>query len=250
VIYRPGSNNEGHNILINQAAARYFGFTVQGAVGKTVRVNKEAVHIVAVLNDNASRGAAPGDPAHRLSQCQDQFRHTLGTADRSGHSGRYRFIDRTWHAMAPSTAISRSFLDDSFEKLIAPTRSKAHCSESLSQSLSWIAALGLFGLAAFSVDRRTKEIGIRKGVRRTRPRRGDPAVVAILRPGADRQCDRLALAWYYLRGWLQGFASHIVLSPLYFAAAGLAALLIAWITVLSHALRVARANPIHALRYE
>ena len=58
------------------------------------------------------------------------------------------------------------------------------------------------------------------------------------------------LAWYYLRGWLQGFASHIALSPLYFAAAGIAALVIAWATVLSHALHVARANPIHALRTE
>ena len=58
------------------------------------------------------------------------------------------------------------------------------------------------------------------------------------------------LAWYYLQNWLQGFAYRITLSPIYFAAAGLAALLIAWVTVFSHALRVARSNPIHALRYE
>jgi putative ABC transport system permease protein len=50
--------------------------------------------------------------------------------------------------------------------------------------------------------------------------------------------------------WLQGFADRIPLSPLYFLAAGLAALLIAWGTVFTHALRVARANPINALRYE
>ena len=58
------------------------------------------------------------------------------------------------------------------------------------------------------------------------------------------------LSWYYLHGWLQGFALRITLSPVYFAAAGMAALLIAWLTVLSHALRVARANPVHALRAE
>jgi putative ABC transport system permease protein len=49
---------------------------------------------------------------------------------------------------------------------------------------------------------------------------------------------------------LQGFAYRVPLSPLYFGAAGFAALLIAWATILAHALRVARANPIHALRYE
>ena len=58
------------------------------------------------------------------------------------------------------------------------------------------------------------------------------------------------VAWYYLHGWLQGFAYRIPLSPLYFLGAGLVALLIAWATVFSHARRVAGANPIHALRYE
>jgi putative ABC transport system permease protein len=58
------------------------------------------------------------------------------------------------------------------------------------------------------------------------------------------------IAWYYLQDWLKGFAYRIELSPVYFITAGLAALLIAWLTILAHALRVARANPIHALRYE
>jgi putative ABC transport system permease protein len=58
------------------------------------------------------------------------------------------------------------------------------------------------------------------------------------------------LAWYYLNGWLNDFAYRIVLSPLYFVAAGAVALLIAWVTVLVHAVRVARATPIGALRYE
>jgi putative ABC transport system permease protein len=53
-----------------------------------------------------------------------------------------------------------------------------------------------------------------------------------------------------LRDWLRGFAYHIALNPLYFVVAGFAALLIAWATILAHAVRVARANPIHALRYE
>jgi putative ABC transport system permease protein len=58
------------------------------------------------------------------------------------------------------------------------------------------------------------------------------------------------VAWYYLHVWLQNFAYRIPLSPVYFAAAGLAALLIAWATIIAHAVRVARANPIRALRYE
>ena len=100
------------------------------------------------------------------------------------------------------------------------------------------------------MGRRTKEIGIRKVFgARTRD------VVALLLwqfsiPVLVANLIAWPLAWYYLHGWLQGFASHIALSPLYFVAAGFAALVIAWVTVFAHAHRVARANPIHALRTE
>ncbi len=58
------------------------------------------------------------------------------------------------------------------------------------------------------------------------------------------------MAWYYLHDWLKTFAYHVPLSPFYFLGAGTVALLIAWATVFVHALRVASANPIRALRYE
>src|SRR6185437_6463672 len=58
------------------------------------------------------------------------------------------------------------------------------------------------------------------------------------------------VAYYYLHGWLEGYAYRIPLSPLYFIGAGAVALIIAWATVIVHAAHVARANPVHALRYE
>jgi len=58
------------------------------------------------------------------------------------------------------------------------------------------------------------------------------------------------VAYYYLHGWLESYAYRVSLNPLYFVGVGFAALLIAWATVFAHASRVARANPIHALRYE
>ena len=58
------------------------------------------------------------------------------------------------------------------------------------------------------------------------------------------------VAYYYLHHWLAGYAYRIELSPLYFVAVGTAALGVAWITVLGHAMRVARRNPIFAMRYE
>jgi putative ABC transport system permease protein len=108
----------------------------------------------------------------------------------------------------------------------------------------------LFGLAAFTASRRTREIGIRKAFgARTR----DLVFLLLWQfsiPVLIANAVAWPVAWYYLHDWLQGFAYRINLSPFYFLAAGFTALLIAWATIFAHALRVARANPIHALRYE
>ena len=152
--------------------------------------------------------------------------------------------------MSPSTAISRSFLDDSFAMLYDSDRKQGEMFGAFVGIAIFIACLGLFGLAAFTAGRRTKEIGIRKVFgARTRD------VVFLLLwqfsiPVLLANLIAWPLAWYYLHDWLQGFAYRIALSPLYFLGAGLAALLIAWATIFAHALRVARANPVHALRYE
>jgi putative ABC transport system permease protein len=246
----PDAHNDGHNLLINEAAARYFGFTVQSALGKTIRMDKDSLHIVGVLRDVHFKGA------HK------QVGPSLFVNDREGSNvvsvrltgqdipGAIAFVDRLWRRMSPSTAISRSFLDDSFADLYRADVKQGELLATFVAIAIAISALGLFGLAAFSAERRTQEIGIRKVFgARTRD------IVFLLLwqfsiPVLIANLIAWPIAWYYLRDWLHGFAYRIPLNPLYFAAAGLAALLIAWATVLSHALRVARANPIHALRYE
>jgi putative ABC transport system permease protein len=253
VINSPDAHNDGHNILINEAAARYLGFTVQGAVGKTIRQGdqfKDSLHIVGVLRDAGFRGA------------RKQVQPTMFFNDRKysnvvsvrftgrGVPGVIDFVDSLWHRMMPSVAISRSFLDDSFADLYRADVQQGEMFATFVAIAIAISALGLFGLAAFTAERRTKEIGIRKAfgarnrdiVRLLLWQFSVPVLVANL--------IAWPIAWYYLQDWLHGFAYRIPLSPLYFVAAGFAALLIAWATVLSHALRVARANPIHALRYE
>jgi putative ABC transport system permease protein len=113
-----------------------------------------------------------------------------------------------------------------------------------------ISCLGLFGLAAFTAQQRTKEIGIRKVLgARTRD------IIRLLvwqftRPVLLANLIAWPIAWWAMRDWLSEFESRIDLGPAPFVIAGLLALAIAAATVAAHAIRVARANPIHALRYE
>jgi putative ABC transport system permease protein len=249
-ISKSALDNGAHNILINETAAQHFGFGVQGALGKTIYVDKHAVRIIGVLSDVHFKGAR--EVVQPTIYLNDKIDASTVSVRLTGQDapGAIAFIDRTWHRMAPSTTISRTLLDDRFEKLYQADEKQGQMFGTFVAIAILIACLGLFGLAAFTAGRRTKEIGIRKvfGAR-------DRDVVFLLLwqfsvPVLIANLIAWPLAWYYLHGWLQSFATRISLSPIYFLTAGIAALLIAWATILSHALRVARANPIHALRTE
>ena len=151
----------------------------------------------------------------------------------------------------PSFAIiSRQFLDANFEKDFQTDERQGTIFDLFVGIAIFIACLGLFGLAAFSTQRRTREIGLRKVFgARTRD------IVGLLLwqfsiPVLVANVIAWPAAYFYLRHWLESYAYRIALSPLYFVAAGGAALIIAWATVIVHAAHVARANPINALRYE
>jgi putative ABC transport system permease protein len=159
-------------------------------------------------------------------------------------------IDRTWRQFAPSIAINRLFMDQLFEQQFRADEQQGRIFGLFVGIAIFIAALGLFGLAAFSTERRTKEIGLRKTFgAKTR----DIILLLLWQfsiPVLIANLIAWPIAYYYLHGWLESYAYRISLNPLYFVGAGAVALVIAWATVIVHAARVARANPIHALRYE
>jgi putative ABC transport system permease protein len=113
-----------------------------------------------------------------------------------------------------------------------------------------IAALGLFGLSAFTTERRTKEIGVRKAMGASSRDILGLLLWQFTQPVLWANLIAWPVSFFVLRWWLQGFAYHVDLAPWTFAAAGAGALMIAWATVFVHALRVARAKPVMALRYE
>lgn len=242
--------NEGHNVVINEAAARRLGLSPQQAVGKTIIFDRYHVYIIGVLGDTKFEGAR--EQAKPLIYYNDTSQNSVFSIKVRGErlANTIAFVDKTWHGFAPSTSPQRFFLNDDFGKLYDADQRQGEMFGVFVFVAIAIACLGLFGLAAFTAGRRTKEIGIRKvfGARVVQ-------IVWLLltqfsMPVLLANLIAWPVAWYYLSHWLQGYAYRINLSPIYFIEVGLAALMIAWVTVLSHALRVAHANPIHALRHE
>lgn len=113
-----------------------------------------------------------------------------------------------------------------------------------------IACIGLFGMASFMAEQRTKEIGIRKAMGATTRQVATLLLRQFLTPVLWANLIAWPITWWLMRRWLAEFAYHVPLSLWVFVAGGLLTLAVTVVTVLGHALLVARRPPVTALRYE
>jgi putative ABC transport system permease protein len=245
------------NVVINQSLARRMGVSPDAAVGKSFFADDDPQNLTervrATVVGVTSDFMFEGDRKLIVPTFYVFFPdsgYISAKVPANGVPDALAAIDRTWHRFEPSLAINRHFLSVDFERQFRTDEQQGRIFGIFVGIAIFIASLGLFGLAAFSTERRTKEIGLRK----TFGARTRDIVLMLLWQFSIPVLIANLIAWpvayYYLHGWLENYAYRISLSPLYFIGAGLAALLIAWLTVFAHAQRVARANPIHALRYE
>ena len=155
-----------------------------------------------------------------------------------------------WKGVTTEVPFNAEFSDDIVAELYEAEDARAKTFAAFALLAIIVACLGLFGLAAFTAERRTKEIGIRKVLgARTRD------IVRLLvwqfsKPIIIANLIAWPVAWWADARLAQQFDARIDLAPTPFVLAGVLALAIAIGTIAGHAFKVARANPIHALRYE
>ncbi|MEO5600885.1 MAG: FtsX-like permease family protein [Cyclobacteriaceae bacterium] len=159
------------------------------------------------------------------------------------------FVKDTWqeHVDYP---FNYSFLDEHFEDLYRSEQQMSAILTIMAALAILISCMGLFGLAAITALKKTKEIGIRKVLGATE---GQIAVLLsrnfLLLILLSFLLASPATYWLLIK-WLESYAYRISINPLLFVLGGVAALLIALATISFHTLRCARANPVNALRYE
>ncbi len=142
------------------------------------------------------------------------------------------------------------FLDYAIQTAFADMQKLATLLAMIAGVALFVACLGLFGLAAFTAEQRTKEIGIRKAMGAERVDIIKLLVWSFTKPVLWANLLAWPVAFWLMNRWLGGFADHIDLQPWLFLAAGGSALGIAWLTIGLHAFFVASAKPVKALRYE
>ena len=247
----------GVNVVLNAYAARKLGFkSPADAVGKVLKTElfepgtgTTNITVIGVVGDTRFRSVrTPIDPIMfqdvKTGPAWLVIRYTGDPATVEAA------VERQWKQITSDVPFEAKFSEDVVRELYKAEDSRAEIFGAFSLLAVLIGCLGLFGLAAFTAERRTKEIGIRKVLgARTRD------IVRLLvwqfsRPVIIANVLAWPIAWWLMRDWLNGFDQRIALTPVPFVIAAVIALGIAVATVVGHAVRVARANPIHALRYE
>jgi putative ABC transport system permease protein len=159
-------------------------------------------------------------------------------------------LARLWKRLAPTVPFEADFADAELAELYRVDQARGLSFAGFAGLAVAVACLGLFGLAAFTAERRTKEIGIRKVFGATIADIVRLLVWQFTKPVVIANLIAWPVAWWLMRDWLNQFDARIALGPTPFVLAGLIAFAIAFGTVAGHAIRIARTNPIHALRYE
>jgi putative ABC transport system permease protein len=162
-----------------------------------------------------------------------------------------RAIDTAWKkATKGQPMVGGQFLDQIMNDTYADILRQTTLLAVFSAIAVVVASLGLLGLAVFTAERRTHEIGLRKVMGASRADILRFIGWQFARPILVANILAWPFAWFFMRRWLEGFAYHIDLNPLVFVLASAVAILVALATISSHALMVARAKPAQALRYE
>jgi putative ABC transport system permease protein len=248
----------GYNVVLNELAVRRLGLgTPSQAVGKTIKLLANPdyggvvnVNIIGVVQDSRFRSIRETiDPiifrGSRIGQGWMLVRYEANDPARVR-----RDVEAVWKRIAPEVPFQAQFSEEIVGELYEAEDARAQTFAGFAILAVIVACLGLFGLAAFTAERRTKEIGIRKvlGAR-------SQDIVRLLawqfsKPVIVANLIAWPIAWWVMRDWLNTFDTRIDLGPTPFLLAGLLALAIAIGTIAGHAMKVARANPINALRYE
>ncbi|MFT5522059.1 MAG: putative ABC transport system permease protein, partial [Enterobacterales bacterium] len=246
------------SVILNESALKKFGFSdAKDAIGKTLegeifRAGRQHLKIIGVIPDIYFRSIKFGVRATVYHLDPNRFRVASLTFKSDNISTLIGKVESVWKDNVPQQPINLEFLSEMMKAQYEGEQAQANLFTTFSLLAIFIASLGLYGLASFTAERRTKEIGIRK-VMGARIR--DIITLLIWQFSKPVLIANL-IAWpisiYAMMSWLETFSYRINnywLIPICIFA-GVMALLIAWLTVGGNAYKVARSNPIKALRCE
>lgn len=235
--------------VVNETAARAMRMDPATAVGRMITVRGQEGTIIGVVKDFNFRPVyEPIEPLVIRRRAQGDFL-VVRTAGGNIQST-MALVQQCYRKVYGNLPLAYGLVDQDLDHLYTAERRMGSLFNVFAVLSIVISCLGLFGLATFAIQRRTKEIGVRKVLGA-----GEAGIVVLL----SKEFLRLVvlsllvafpIAWYAMHQWLQGFVDRITISGWIFVAAGSVSLLVAAVTVSYQTIRAAIANPANSLRSE
>ncbi len=243
--------NKLHNTLINRSAAKLLGFSSpEAAIGKAIISGTKRWDVIGVVEDYHQKSLRyPLEPIRFMPAYSTNSDISVKITPKD-ISKTIVAIREKYEIFFPGNVFDYTFLDERFNRQYENEQLFSKAFGIFAALAIFVACLGLFGLAMFATFKRTKEIGVRKVLGASVP---DILVLVskeFLGLVLIASIIAFPIAWYAMSSWLENFAYRITINWWVFAAAGLAALLIAMITVSFQAIKAAVANPVKSLRTE
>jgi putative ABC transport system permease protein len=249
--FYPSSQADSASVIVNEAAVRELGFGNSDPIGKTiVRSGQRHYTIVGVVKDFHYTSAKQKIAA--LMMLSNNL-HTGSIIVRIKTADVHQLINDIkshWNAFHATAPFSYSFLDEQFASLYNTEQRTGQIFTSFSVIAIIIACLGLFGLAAFMIRQRVKEIGIRKVLGASTATITAMLSKEFLKLIVIASLISFPITWYAMSKWLQDFAYRVNIQWWVFILAGGIALLVAAITISFQSIKAALANPVKSLRSE
>jgi len=245
---RDFATDEKEAVIINEQAAKEFGWT--SPLGMRVKTENMDGYVIGVVKDFHFK------PLYQLIEPiviyikPSFFEYASLRISPDGIPSTLADLKDKWKELAPDQPFEYFFLDSDFDSVYRSEERVGKLTGSSTLLAIFIACLGLFGLASFTAEQRTKEIGIRKVLGAS-----IPAVVALLtREFTKWVVVANIVAWpvsyFVMHRWLQNFAYRTNIGLLNFLLAAAVTLTVALLAVSYQAIKAAAANPVEALRYE
>jgi putative ABC transport system permease protein len=245
---------DSNNYVINAATVKVLGWkTPENAIGKNLSYGGVKGKVIGVVNDfhfeSLHQNIIPLLMRMPSFQNNTYARLSIKISGNNVNSA-INTIREAWRKLQPETPFEYTFLDERFQKLYNSEQQQGNLFTIFSFIAIFIACLGLFGLSAFTITQRVKEIGVRKVLGASIPQIVTELSKDFLKLVLIASVIALPIAWYSMSKWLLDFAFRISIQWWVFVMAGIIAVVIAFVTISFQSIKAAMANPVKSLRSE
>ncbi len=250
--FREDIPTDSSGVILNEAAVRLLGY--DDPIGRQIQKHdgsdKQTLKIIGVVRDFHFESLRENVRPLALNLRPHQAMVAIRLSAEGNTPETLRQVEKAWKEIVSEQPFQYRFMDEDFDRIYQAEQNVGSIFVTFAALSILIACLGLFGLAAFTAERRTKEIGVRKVLGAS-----VSGIVRILskdfaKPVLSSLVIATPLAWWAMNQWLRDFAYRIDLEWWMFASAGLVAMGLALATVSFQAVKAALMNPVESLRSE